>query len=280
MVRAQSRVHKLCGKGNYSSRVAFQSSETHILQIKVISDACRVDRTRIPLGNPVSKNELQKTVQLLPRPSSGNSTDSCIPLAIPRSGTRTTMALHEFCESLPTSPIIHSRIESVHLRRGTGIFYHEFLMVRLTETNGPDFWVRLERAGDTKDSNHMATISMFPPADNAHVARTEDALIWDNSDEKVKLRFSATSDVSLYALRQLLSFFVEGSTVYSLLWQNCRFFCCVVLELLSEQYPCEGAEGLRPIKEKYCRDARDRIKSKFKTWADTRELTRRWVSLP
>jgi hypothetical protein len=142
-------------------------------------------------------------------------------------------------------------------------------MIHLTDPDDIDFWLRLERAGDTADSNQLSATYKLPPIDNVQVARAEDVLIREKSDVKVKLRFRPTADVTLYELRQLLWFFVEESTVYSLLWQNYRFFCSVVLEILSEEYPCEAAQELPPIKAKYCRDARDRIKSKFNHWAGT-----------
>jgi hypothetical protein len=153
------------------------------------------------------------------------------------------MALPDLCESIVPGPVASSKITEIYLRMNKGILHHEYLTVHLAHPNGEDFWIRLERAGDTTRhafKNRTSSISKYPPLDNAQAARTEDLLIREENTVKSKLRFPHDTGLTLYILRQLLFAFIKEAPEYSLMWENCRYFCSVVLELLAEQYPCEG----------------------------------------
>jgi hypothetical protein len=112
------------------------------------------------------------------------------------------MSLPDLCESIVPGPVASSKIAEIYLRMNRGILHHEYLTVHLTHPSGEDFWIRLERAGDTTRgfTNRSSSISKYPPLDNPQAARTEELLIREENTVKSKLRFPHDTGLTLSIL--------------------------------------------------------------------------------
>jgi hypothetical protein len=132
-----------------------------------------------------------------------------------------------------------TKINQIILRKATGGVKREYLLVESTAPSGRAYWMRLERGPAERGQvlgnlNIWRSRSEFKPDGTARLANTEHELILDElSVVKTTVRFIPSDSVSLSTLEILLSAFVEASGNYSLLMENCFFFCAVIIGVLS-----------------------------------------------
>jgi hypothetical protein len=147
------------------------------------------------------------------------------------------MALEDLCVHLATSSDASScKILRIICRADARGLKHKFLLVEAKEPFGNTLWFRLERAADlTQPRGWFSKQSKFSPDDTARIARTENDLTRDGTS-RVEAEIHFSEPVTLRSLQILLGLFISESTTYSLLSQNCWFFCSVVLEILSDTF--------------------------------------------
>jgi hypothetical protein len=158
-----------------------------------------------------------------------------------------SMPLSSLCARLEDSRISDgSSVSKLIRRREIKGLQHEFLLVEAMLSDGQAIWLRLERAAVRRPSREFTfrSVSMvFPPDDTARIACAPQSLFRaEESEIKTEITFT-TSRVSLHTLGVLLSSFVQESKAYSLMFENCWFFCSVVLQLLCEAFPDHHAKG-------------------------------------
>jgi hypothetical protein len=177
----------------------------------------------------------------IPSPSPIDDSDQSL---IPFPRTITSMTLGDLSQRISSlqSKGSQTKVNQIILRKETRGVKHEYLLVESTAPSGRGYWMRLERGAAERDQilgnlNIWRSRSEFKPDDTARLANTEDELIvGELSVVRTTVRFIPSDSVSLSTLEILLSAFVEESRNYSLLTENCFFFCAVVIGVLSNAF--------------------------------------------
>jgi hypothetical protein len=185
---------------------------------------------------------------------------------IPRRGFVSLLRIDSLLESLETiSDAKESKICRMIRRADTqGKYGHEFLLVETHDSLKHTLWIRLERAADlARRAGVWSRSSTFVPDDTARLASSLEDLIRDEGSEiKAEVEFTEPDTVTLYTLQLLLSCFIAESKKYTLVGENCWFFCSVVLSMLSERYP-HRMKGTVGNWGHGLMDSRDRIQKVF-----------------
>jgi len=109
---------------------------------------------------------------------------------------------------------------------------HQFLLLRLEFPEHRTSWLRIDRRSD-QDTTPMQLISLpSPPVDTATLCSKLDDLV-GNSRPRARTMLRFRKPLSLDRLGILLSIVLEESPQYTLVSENCYFFCSVIYENLS-----------------------------------------------
>jgi len=185
------------------------------------------------------------------------------------------MPIAELCNHIRNSPpTATAHMQSLVWYKELRGVQHEFLLVEVVQhqdDNSP-IWIRLERAAKT-DYKHSRTFfqrlwqqshslsSIFPANDSALISSSWEKATGPSHTRTIK-HIRLSSQTTLKSLEQLLTAFCDISVNYSLLEQNCWFFCSVIVENLMGKFGHAEMHG-KILHQAQGKEARKRIREQF-----------------
>ncbi|KAF9519112.1 hypothetical protein BS47DRAFT_1388524 [Hydnum rufescens UP504] len=140
-----------------------------------------------------------------------------------------TVSIRQLCTSIQ-----NSRLE----RSG-----RDMSLIRFKRLNdGEAIWLRLDRGSKPEGSTPRTSISRFTACDSATISSTEVQLRGLRLEIKAEVVFPVDGPTA-GDLRKLLNILSQESPEYRLWGENCKWFCSIVQESLTDFYSGEPRSG-------------------------------------
>ncbi|KAF9519113.1 hypothetical protein BS47DRAFT_1379616 [Hydnum rufescens UP504] len=178
-----------------------------------------------------------------------------------------TISVRQLCTSIENSRLERfARVVSLMRFEQLSGFRHQFLLLKIgmMPEDGDAMWLRLERGPKPENSTPRSSVSRFTPCDSATISLTETQLLRGlRLEMKAEVVFPIDGPTA-GDLRKLLNILSQESPEYRLWGENCKWFCSVVQESLTNFYSGELRSGTlshRDLGKKSRRRISDRLRS-------------------